>query len=57
MSADEEREAVDVLESDTGTFGHSEEGILGYMELDTDLIGQTLVETAGIDFSMQCEIS
>ena len=45
-SADQEREVADVLQGHSGTFCYGQQRILGNMELNADLVGKTLVETA-----------
>ena len=46
LSADQEREVADVLQSHAGTLGNGKQGLFCHMELDADLVGQTLVKTA-----------
>ena len=45
LSAHQEREAVNVLQRNTGTPGHTVQGILGHNEGNADLISQTFIET------------
>ena len=44
--ADKEREVLDVFKSHARTFGHSQQRILGNVELYADLVGETFVKTA-----------
>lgn len=46
LSADEKRECLYVLESHACTLGYCEEGILGYVELDSDLVGEAFVKSS-----------
>lgn len=41
----EEREAINILECNSGTARHTVQRIFCHMELDVDLVRQTLVET------------
>lgn len=41
----QEREFVDVLERDAGTFGHAVQRIFGDMELNVDFVGETFIQT------------
>ena len=42
----QKRESVDVLQCNSCTFGHTMQGVFGYMELNVYLVGQTPAQTA-----------